>query len=117
LEIDAVTGQCTFDGTRIDQLTIAGALRAWLKDDLASHRIDPGNLHRATLIADLQFSKIDSKKRVTHDFHMDQNGRPIEEGDFHQLSIRCRSEISTGEKVYRSQYADVEEFPQDWPAA
>jgi hypothetical protein len=35
LEIDAITGQCVFQGKTTGQLTIAEEIRAWLQQDLA----------------------------------------------------------------------------------
>jgi hypothetical protein len=39
LEIDAVTGQCVFQGETTGQLTIAEEIRAWLQQDLATNKI------------------------------------------------------------------------------
>jgi hypothetical protein len=117
LEIDALSGHCRFQSEPIDQLTIAGALNAWLLEDLTNHSIDSENLRCAKLTAELSLSTIESNQRVTHDHHMDQAGRPIAKGAFHRLTIRCRSEVATDEKVYRSEYSDTEEFPHGWPAA
>tara|TARA_R110001592_G_scaffold321040_1_gene599486 strand:- start:36 stop:431 length:396 start_codon:yes stop_codon:yes gene_type:complete len=117
LEIDALTGDCKFEGRAIDQLIIAGALCSWLNDDLATHSIDPSKLLGASVLAKLKLSTITSKKRVTSDYHMGRDGRPIALGQFYRLEIRCNSEVATDEKVYSSEYNDIEEFPHGWPAA
>ena len=39
LEIDAITGQCIFQGKATGQLTIAEEIRAWLQQDLATNKI------------------------------------------------------------------------------
>ena len=117
LEVNVLTGTCEFEGQPIDQLIIAGALQSWLTDDLLTHRINPASLLRAKLVAALELSNIDSKQRVTSDHHMSREGKVLEEGTFHRLAIHCTSEVATDEKVYRSEYSDIEEFPPGWPAA
>src|SRR5271157_2658722 len=39
LEIDAITGQCHFQGKTMGQLTIAEEIRAWLQQDLETNNI------------------------------------------------------------------------------
>jgi hypothetical protein len=115
LEIDVLRDECTFEGKKIEPLSISGALRAWLLDDLATNRIDHNLLQRATLSASLAFSSIDASARTTGGHHL-SNGRVVSEGAFYRLEIHCNSEIATDEKVYHSAYEDVEEFPHQWPA-
>lgn len=92
-------------------------MRAWLYDDLAENQIDPEELKCANVVADLELSTISATQRATHGYHMDENGRPIQSGDFYRLNIRCRSCVSTDEKAYFGAYSDIEEFPHGWPAA
>ncbi len=115
LSIDALSGKCRFDDNPIPEVTIAGALRSWLADDLETHNISADSLQQASLIADLALSSINAADRVTGDFHMDKNQKPIRKGSFYRLEIRCRSEVATDEKTYQSKYEDVQEFPFDWP--
>ena len=115
LSIDALSGECRFDDHPIQELTIAGALQIWLADDLKTHNISAESLQHASLAADLRLSSIRAPDRVTGDFHMDKNQKPISKGSFHRLEIRCRSEVATDEKTYHSEFDDVQEFPVDWP--
>lgn len=39
LEIDAMAGQCFFQGKNIGKLTIVEEIRAWMHDDLATNKI------------------------------------------------------------------------------
>ena len=114
LSIDALSGKCRFDDNPIPEVAIAGALQSWLVDDLETHNISAGLLKQASLIADLELSSIKASDRVTGDFHMDKSQKPITRGSFHRLEIRCRSEVATDEKTYRSKHEDVQEFPFDW---
>ncbi|MEQ9565650.1 MAG: hypothetical protein RLN85_07560 [Pseudomonadales bacterium] len=115
LSIDALSGECRFDDNLIQELTIACALQIWLAEDLKTHNISADSLQRASLVANLRLSSIRASDRVTCDFHMDKNQKPISKGGFHQLEIRCRSEVATDEKTYCSEYEDMQEFPFDWP--
>jgi hypothetical protein len=115
LEIDVLHDECSFEGAKIESLSIAGALRAWLLSDLAANQIDHHLLQRATLTTSLALSSIDASARTKGGWHL-ANGRVIEKGPFHRLQIRCNSEIATDEKTYRSSYEDVKEFPHQWPA-
>jgi hypothetical protein len=107
--------ECSFEGKKIEPLSISGALRAWLLSDLAANRIDHNLLLRANLTASLALSSIDASARTKGGWHL-SNGSVISDGPFHRLQICCNSEIATDEKIYRSAYEDVEEFPQQWPA-
>jgi len=49
LEIDAITGQCLFQGKNIGPLTIAEEIRAWLEQDLATNKIPIASLKARTL--------------------------------------------------------------------
>ncbi len=55
LEIDAITGQCLFQGKTIGQLTIAEEIRAWLQQDLATNKIPIAALTGAHLAVKLSF--------------------------------------------------------------
>ena len=115
LVVNAISGECRFENEPVQELTIVGALRYWLADDLETNNISVESLKCASLVVDLVLSSIQASKRVTGDFHMDKNQKPISKGSFHRLEIRCLSEVATDEKSYRSIYEDVQEFPFDWP--
>ena len=95
MSIDALTGKCRFDDNPIQELMIAGALQTRLADDLNAHNISAESLLQASLVADLQLSSISASERITGDFHMDKNQKPIPKSSFHRLEIRCRSEVET----------------------
>ncbi len=58
LEINAITGQCLFQGKTIGQLTIAEEIRAWLQQDLATNKIPIAALTGAHLAVKLSFSVV-----------------------------------------------------------
>ena len=58
LEIDAITGQCVFQGKATGQLTIAEEIRAWLQQDLLTNKIPIAALTGAQLAVKLSFSVV-----------------------------------------------------------
>jgi hypothetical protein len=58
LEIDAITGECFFQGRIIEKLTIAEEIRAWMRDDLAANKIPFAALKGARLSVNLSFSVV-----------------------------------------------------------
>jgi hypothetical protein len=116
LSIDALSGQCFFNGGFIEPLSIAHELFTWLREDLASHAIPPECLLRAELKARLSFSRIEASQRATNDHHMDRGGKPVRKGAFHRVQIECESEVATDEATYTSTFSDLEEWPVGWPA-
>ena len=58
LEIDALTGQCVFQGKATGQITIAEELRAWLQQDLLTNKIPIAALTGAQLAVKLSFSMV-----------------------------------------------------------
>ena len=115
LEIDALSGDCSFNGRSVPPLTISVELRAWLKDDLAQHQIPIDAISRANLKANLSFTEIPWSERSTLEIFF-ANERAVQTATMHRCVINCASEIVTDEKTYRSTYADVEEWPPGWPA-
>ena len=116
LEIDALSGDCFFEGRPIPELSIAVELREWLKEDLGAHRIPIEALSRARLKAQLSFSEIPWGARQTNE-HYFSDGRTVRTAKMHRCVIRCESEVATVEAVYRSEFSDLEEWPVGWPAA
>jgi hypothetical protein len=117
LSINALSGQCSFNGTPVAQLSIAVELSAWVCDDLLSHAIPVESLNRARLSAELTFSQIEASQRAKSDQHMDRAGTPVKKGVFNRLQIRCESEVMTDETAYTSAFSDLVEWPVGWPAA
>lgn len=116
LIIDALSGECAFNGKPIEELTIAGELKAWLMEDLAANSISLSDLKRAQLIAELSLSEISAHGRKTSDHHMNAQGKPVNKGLFNRLQIDCKGEIETDEKTYIASYSELEEWPRGWPA-
>jgi len=115
LIIDALSGHSKFNGRLIENLSIAGELQAWLREDLAAHSISLADIKRAQLVAVLAMSDVGPDGRKTADHHMDGKGRPINKGPFNRLRIECKGEIETDEKTYSATYSDLEEWPRGWP--
>jgi hypothetical protein len=115
LEIDALTGQCEFQGKLVVQLPIAKELVGWLQQDLAKHRIPTAGLVRAHLSAKLSFSQIPWNTKTKENFY--SNGKAVRSKDMHKCIFECDSEVTTGKTVYRSKQTEIQEWPVGWPTA
>jgi hypothetical protein len=71
LEIDAITGQCFFQGQIIDKLKIAEEIRAWMQDDLAANKIPIAALTGARLSVKLSFSLVPWSTHTREIFYSD----------------------------------------------
>src|SRR6202045_5267166 len=71
LEIDAITGQCIYQGKATGQLTIAEEIRAWLQQDLATNKIPIAALTGAHLAVKLSFSVVPWNERTREIFYSD----------------------------------------------
>jgi len=116
LEIDALSGNCAFNGSPISPLGVATELRLWLSEDLAAHSIPISSLESARVRADLNFAEISAHDRTTSgEFYV--RGRSQRAASWHRCKIRCKSEVVSGPDVYTSEFSDLEEWPLGWPAA
>ena len=113
LEIDALTGQCQFQGKRIVQLPIAIELVGWMQQDLATHRIPTTVLVRARLSVKLSFSQVPWNSRTKEIFY--SNGEAVRSQKMHKCIFDCDSEVATDEAVYRSTRTEAQEWPVGWP--
>lgn len=107
LRIDAISGGCHFNGHPIDELSIAGELSQWLKDDLSKHEIPIELLVRADLVANIDLQQVKRKTRF---------GDRLGDLD-NRFHISCESEVVTDNKIYASSKNDLEEWPVGWPSA
>jgi hypothetical protein len=114
LEIDAITGQCFFQGQIIAQLAIAEEIRAWMQDDLAANKIPVAALTVARLSVKLSFSVVPWNKQTREIFHSDEGAVRTEK--MNRCTIECDSNVATDEAVYRSKSTAVQEWPVGWPA-
>lgn len=114
LSIDALSGECRFEGAAVADLPIAAELRSWLADDLARHGIPVESLRLAHLRVRLTFTRIPWHQRTPGEqFFAHQHqivGSEMQRGAF-----ECESEVATDEAVYRTSYSEVEEWPVGWP--
>jgi hypothetical protein len=118
LEIDALTGNCFFDGQSIPELSIAVELREWLKEDLAAHNIPIETLSHARLKVALSFSEISwNDRQAKGEMFFSGNGGAVKTPTMHRCVVQCESEVATDEAVYPSHFEDLEEWPIGWPAA
>ena len=113
LELDAMTGQCLFQGKTIGQLTIAEEIRAWLEQDLATNKIPIAALTGAHLTVKLSFSVVPWNEPAKEIFYSD--GKPIRTEKMNRCIVECRSNVTTDEAVYRSKLTEVQEWPLGWP--
>ena len=113
LEIDALTGQCQFQGKPILQLPIAMELAGWMKQDLATHRIPTTLLVHARLSARLSFSRVPWNTRTKEIFI--SSGKAVRSQEMHKCIFECASEVATDEVLYRSKRTETQEWPIGWP--
>lgn len=91
LEIDVITGKCSFQGESILQLAIAEEIRQWMRDDLAANKIPVTALTHALLSVNLSFSEGPNK--------------------MYRCQMECTGNVATDAADYRAQLTEV----QDWP--
>jgi hypothetical protein len=113
LEIDAITGQCIFQGKTTGQLTIAEEIRAWLQQDLATNKTPIAALTGARLAVKLSFSVAPWNEPTRETFYSD--GKTIRTERMNRCVMECNSNVTTGESVYRSRLMEVQEWPLGWP--
>ena len=113
LEIDAITGQCLFQGKTIGQLAIAEEIRAWLQQDVATKKIPIVALTRAHLAVKLSFSVVPWNEPAREIFYSD--GKAIRTEEMNRCVMECNSNVTTDESVYRSKLTEVQEWPLGWP--
>jgi len=114
LSIDVLTGDCFFNDTPVNQLSIAIELREWFKSDCQTNNIPLNQILAAQLVVDLQFSKINWKDRmpISETFFID--GHPYSTEEFHRCVMKCEGIIKTDEKEYKSDYTRTNEWPIGW---
>jgi len=100
LEIDAVTGQCFFQGQIIDQLKIAEEIRAWMQDDLAANKIPIAALTGARLSVKLSFSLVPWNTHTREIFHSDAGAVPTEK--MNRCNMECENGLSAGPRIMSS---------------
>ena len=115
LQIDAMTGNCIFQGKQIDQLRIAEEIRAWMSDDLTANNIPADALTTAQLSVRLSFSVVPWSAPKGEIFY--SGGKAIQTEKMNRCLMECDSHIVTDEAVYRSQLTEVQEWPIGWPAS
>jgi hypothetical protein len=114
LNMDAITGQCLFNGKKIAQLTIAEEIRAWIQEDLATNKIPVATLTGAHLTVKLSFSVVPWNEPAKEIFYSD--GKAVRTEKMNQCILECDSNVTTDETVYRSTLFEVQEWPLGWPA-
>ena len=113
LEIDAITGQCLFQGKTTGQLRIAEEIRSWMERDLATNKIPIAALTSAHLAVNLYFSMVPWKEPKGEIFYSD--GRAVRTEKMNRCVMQCDSNVTTDEAVYRSKLREIQEWPLGWP--
>ena len=88
LEIDAITGQCFFQGQIIDQLKIAEEIRGWMQDDLAANKIPIAAVTGARLTVKLSFSLVPVEHTHARDFLFRCRGSSLGKNESMQHGVR-----------------------------
>jgi hypothetical protein len=113
LGINAITGQCFFQGQIIGPLTIAEEIRIWMQDDVAANKIPVEALTGAQLTVKLSFSIVpwsDSGETFYSE------GKVVRTEKMNRCLMECDSQVATDEAVYRSKLTEIQEWPIGWPA-
>jgi hypothetical protein len=113
LEIDAITGQCLFQGKSIVQLTIAEEIRTWLRKDLATNKISIAVLTGAHLAIKLSFSVVPWDEPTREIFYSD--GKAVRTERMNRCVMECDSNVTTDEAAYHSKLIEAQEWPLGWP--
>jgi hypothetical protein len=109
LEIDFLRETFEHSGRSIPQLSIAQAVGAWWRDDLAANRIPLDDVHDARLTADLELAEQEGQRDHAVTW---AKPAPI----FISCELRAHSILRTDEATYTSEYADRLEWPRNWAA-
>jgi hypothetical protein len=114
LEIDTLTGKCSFEGKSIGQLTVAEEIRAWMYDDLRANGIPIKALTTAQLSVKLSFSGVLRRSGPLREIFYYRE-KAIEAGNMNRCVMECESRVTTDGTVYRSQLTAAQEWPMGWP--
>jgi hypothetical protein len=115
LEINALTGGCSFNGKVIDQLAIAQELKTWLQGELTTLRIPASAIRRAQLTVELSLSEVDWNERQKRTEQFYEGRKLLQTEAMHSCRMKCNSVIETDEVAYSSEYNDLHEWPIGWP--
>ena len=113
LEINAITGQCVFEGKTVGKLSIAEETRVWLPQELGTNKIPIAALIDAHLAAKLSFSVVPWSEPTREIFYSD--GKVIRTESMNRCFMECDSTVTTDEAVYHSNLTEVQEWPVGWP--
>ena len=112
LAINAINGQCFFQGQSIDPLTIAEEIRTWVQHDLAANKIPVEALTGAQLSVKLSFSIV-TWSNPAEIFYSE--GKAVRTEKMNRCLMECDSNVATDEAVYRCKLTEVQEWPLGWP--
>ena len=108
VEIDALTGECTFRNMPMPQLPIAKDLVALVENKLAFRRISSADVTRARLVANLSLTRVPWNLRITMMFPVVDEAESSKRS--HQCSVDCESQVVIDGIVYRSRLKEVQEW-------
>ena len=106
LSIDLLCGACIHNGKRVEQLSIARILQAWVYERCAKDAVPTDALSQIHLEADLDVQQSEKQRDPSVRW---PNAKP----PFIGCDIRCRSTIATDERTYTGQFTDFEEWPKN----
>jgi hypothetical protein len=113
LEIDAITGECRFQGKILAQLTIAEEIRAWMHHELATNNIPIAALTSARLAVNITFSVVPCSEPSKEIFY--SGGKAVRTNKMNRCILECSSSVTTDETAYRSKLGETQEWPLGWP--
>jgi len=113
LEIDAITGECVFQGKSVRRLRIAEEIRGWLQEELATNEIPIGSVSSARVAATLSFSVVPWNESTRERFY--SAGNAVRTEEMNRCRIECVGRVATDKITHESQLTQVQEWPVGWP--
>jgi hypothetical protein len=113
LDIDVLSGQCTFNGSPIESLPIATEIQGWFLGDLEQSGIPVLNIRSASFRAELQLSRVPWNPGSEMFFTGDHK---IVTPEMNRCQMQSAAVIKTYEKQYQGTYNGERKWPLHWPA-
>jgi hypothetical protein len=113
LDIDVLSGQCTFNESPIESLPIAKEIRGWFLDDLNQSGIPVSGIRSACLRAELQLSRIPWNQGGEIFF---KGNTAVVTPQTNRCQMHCMGVITTDAKQFQGTYNADRKWPLGWPA-
>jgi hypothetical protein len=113
LDIDALTGHCTFNDKRIEQLPIAEEIRFCFQHALSASKISITDVSSAHVTSKLSFSNVPWNEQTKEIFY--SRGKSVRTKKMHRCVFECACTLTTNGRTHRSELTDIQQWPFNWP--